>query len=113
MFTHAHEEHSAVTRKQMPSTPWGAWCGSAGLAVAVAGALVLIVSQVVFGREPIGGASGLVLLYLATAIAGMGLAVLGQILPIARRASGFARLAPLSIEASPPPESRADTRDAA
>jgi hypothetical protein len=118
MFTHSHEEHSVITRSsprplQTRVTRWAAWCSFAGLAVAVAGALVLIVSQVVFGREPIGGDSGLVLLYLATAIAGIGLAVLGRIMPIERRSSGFTAVAPFSIESSPPPEGRTDTREAA
>jgi hypothetical protein len=116
MFTHSHEEHSVITRaspRQTRGTRWATWCSVAGLAVAVAGALVLIVSQVVFGREPIGGASGLVLLYLATVIAGTGLAVLSRIMPIARRASGLTTVAPFSIETSPPPDSRTDTREAA
>jgi hypothetical protein len=66
-----------------------------------------------FGREPVGGASGLVVLYLATAIAGIGLAALGRIVPIALPASGFAVTAPRPIEGLPPPKVRTDTREAA
>jgi hypothetical protein len=116
MFSHSYEEHSVITRSSSRPTRvtrWAAWCSVAWLAVAVAGALVLIVAQVVFGSEPIGGTSGLVLLYLASAVAGVGLGVLGRIMPIARRAAGFTMVAPLSIETSPPQEVRRDTPEAA
>jgi hypothetical protein len=117
MFTESHEEHSAVTRSapftsHTRVTRWTAWFGLAGLAAAITAALVLVVSQIVFGREAIGGTSGLVLLYLATAIVGIGLAVVGRILPFALRASGFAMTAPGPVEDSSL-EFRTDTRDAA
>jgi hypothetical protein len=117
MFT-PREEHSTVTRSshfasQTRVKRWAAWTWSAGLAVSIAGALVLVVSQIAFGREPIGGASGLALLYAATAIAGIGLAVLGRIMPIARRSSGLATGAPYSTEGSRPPKAGTDRRKAA
>jgi hypothetical protein len=118
MFTHANEEHSVVTRSSpfaLPTrgTRWAVWCGSIGLAVAIAGALVFVVSQIAFGQEPIGGVSGLVLLYLATALAGMGLAVLARIAPIARRTSGSATAASFSTDGSVPEEIRRDAQEAA
>jgi hypothetical protein len=118
MFTHSHEEHSVVTPSRPVALHEGlkrsvVWCCSAGLAVAIVGALALVVSQVVFGREPIGGDSGLVLLYLATAVAGIGLAVLGRILPTARRAPRFAVASPFPNEVSPPPRARTSAREAA
>ena len=118
MFTQSREEHSVVTRSgpftsRTRVTRWTAWFGSAGLAASITGALVVVVSQIVFGREPIGGASGLALLYLATAIAGIGLAVLGRIVPIALGASWFATTARRPIEDSPSPKVRTDTRKAA
>jgi hypothetical protein len=118
MFTHPHEEHSVVATRPSPFTVqarltrWAAWCGSAAMAVATAGALVLVISQVVFGREPIGGAFGLALLYLETAVAGIGLAVLDRILPIARRSPEPAPAARFPMAGSPP-EARTETRDAA
>jgi hypothetical protein len=82
------------------------------MAVAIASALVLVISQVVFGREPIGGISGLAVLYLETAVAGIGLAVLDRMLPIARRAPGSAPAARFPMAGSPP-EARSEARDAA
>jgi hypothetical protein len=118
MFTHAHEVHSVATRSsrfasQARVARWAAWFYSAALAFAIAGALVLVVSQIIFGREPIGGPSGLVLLYLATAIVGTGLAALGRIVPISRRASGSPTLDPVSTDGSLPPEARTEARKAA
>jgi hypothetical protein len=117
MFTQSREEHSIVTRSGpfaslKRATRWAACFGSAGLAASIAGVLVLVVSQIALGREPIGGASGLVLLYLATAFAGIGLAVLGQIVRIALRASGFA-MAARPIEDSPSSKARTEAREAA
>jgi len=118
MFTHHPEEHSVVTRtnrsaSQTRAKRLAAWCASVGLAVSIAGALVLVVSQIVFGREPIGGASGLVLLYPATAVAGIGLAVLRRIVPVARRASDAATAASYLVENSPSPKARTNAREAA
>jgi hypothetical protein len=118
MFTQSREEHSVVTRSepfasQRSAARWAAWCGAAGLAASIAGAIALVVSQIVFGREPIGGTYGLAVLYAATAVVGIGLAVLGRIVPIAGRASGFVMAAPHPIEGSPPPKARTDARQAA
>src|SRR4051812_827401 len=118
MFTQSLEEHSIVTRSapfasQKRAATWAAWFGSAGLAASIAGALVLVVSQIAFGREPIGGTSGLVFLSLATAFAGIGLAILRQTVRIALQASGFAMAASRTIEDSPSPKGRADAREAA
>jgi hypothetical protein len=114
MFTHPYEEHSVVVTRPsaVPArlTRWAIWLGTAAMAAATAGALVLVLSQVVFGREPIGGTFGLALLYLETA--GIGLAVFDRILPIARRSPGSAPAARFPM-AGPPPEARTETRDAA
>jgi hypothetical protein len=118
MFTHANAEHSVVTRSSPFALPkrgthWALWCCSIGLAVAIAGALVFVVWQIAFGREPIGGVSGLVVLYLATAFAGIGLAVLARIAPIAWRTFGSATATSFSTEGSMPEEIRKDAQEAA
>jgi hypothetical protein len=76
---------------------WTAWSLVAPLALAVASTLGLVASRVAFGREPIGGSSGLLVLYLATAGIGVGAAALVQILAAARRAAGSAGPGPLDV----------------
>jgi hypothetical protein len=90
MFAQSHHEPVAAVRRS-PSTSRAraaliaARSASLFVALGVAAASVLVGSHVVFGREPIGGTSGLFALYAATAVIGIGLALFHQLRSLSRR----------------------------
>jgi hypothetical protein len=60
-------------------------CAALLVALGIAAASALVCSTIAFGREPIGGTSGLLGLYAATAGVGIGLALFQHLWALARR----------------------------
>jgi hypothetical protein len=75
---------AAVTRAHVVRL-WAIRSASLALAIGIGAVAAVAASRVLFARAPIGGTSGLFALYGATAAVGIGLAILAQLVAVAKR----------------------------
>ncbi len=94
-------------RRARPVELWAVRSASLALALGIAAASVLVGSHVVFGQGPIGGTSGLLALYGATAGVGIGLAVFFQLMAFANRLAESLTPPPAKVISMPAPAARA------